>query len=218
MFSYLSHITLICLRLCYVREVYTIHSNGQNPQVFPFFGCWKADKQAIEDQIQLNNNLKIAKLEDFISPWQYRKKFSGYVQGGGLISYIRTNGSASLTEILGVGQLANCIISHTARRHRDDGIFRNIETFLWEAAWRISCWISSSIWPVRVTFCTRDKNRTGQTCPTRGNLQKKYYCTSHIIVPRSWINRIGQVLSDGSSDHWKTLLNGWREYLLYGSA
>ena len=39
-------------------------------KVLRFSGCCSADSQADEDQNQLNNNLKIAKLEDFASHWQ----------------------------------------------------------------------------------------------------------------------------------------------------
>ena len=45
-------------------------NHWQNPQVCQFSGCCAADSQAEEDQNQLNNNLKMAKLEDFVSPCQ----------------------------------------------------------------------------------------------------------------------------------------------------
>ena len=46
----------------------TITSDGQNPQVRRFSGHCATDSRTNEGQYQLNNNLKLAKLEDFVSP------------------------------------------------------------------------------------------------------------------------------------------------------
>ena len=46
----------------------THHQWRENPQVGQFAGCCRADSQVDEDWNQLNN-LKIAKLEDFVSHW-----------------------------------------------------------------------------------------------------------------------------------------------------
>ena len=41
----------------------------QGPSVHPFSNCCTADSQSNEDKNQLHNNLKTAKLKDFVSPW-----------------------------------------------------------------------------------------------------------------------------------------------------
>ena len=41
--------------------------DGQNTEVSRFSGCCAPDSQTIEDKNQLNNNLKIAKLESIFS-------------------------------------------------------------------------------------------------------------------------------------------------------